>query len=204
MLGRHSFFAATIAACCVAMPLTGMAQDAALYEEAIPDDAAFVRVFDTSGDHTGSIEVSGATFSMEAANKGHYVPISASKLTDGSVGHYLSAFRNAEGTVRIIEEPARSGAGKVHLILLNADVSAVRLTVAERGVEVVSAVEAGDAGIRAVNPVAVRLAVERVSDAQVLGDFDVALNRGQDLTFWVSNGTARMVKNSFGPNHKTE
>ena len=128
-----------------------------------------------------------------------YAAISASELPHATAGAFLSVVTSPDGQTRAISEPPRDDATKVHLILLNLGSAPARIIVQEAGTEVVAPVASDGAGLRAVNPVSVALAVERVSDGAILGSFDLRLSRGQDLTFVARADGAEVIENSFGP-----
>jgi hypothetical protein len=117
---------------------------------------------------------------------------------DIEAGRYYS-LTSSPSAPRLIREPARETAAKVHLILLNTGPAPVRLILPGAGTEVIAPLPAGSAASRAVNPVRATVAVERVSDGQILGRFDLTLTRGQNLTFVVEDDSARLLENRFGP-----
>lgn len=103
------------------------------------------------------------------------------------------------GDLVVIEEPDRLDPTKVHLTLLNLTGAPVRLVLIEQSVNVISSVSPNEAGARAVNPVAVTLTVITDED-DVLGEFDVRLRRGQNITFIARPSGARLIENRFGSN----
>lgn len=175
------------------------ADEGALYAEAAPADAVFVRVLEQVPSQSVEFEFDGKSIAFEQDVLNTYVPISASSLTSISQGGMYSVVIADDGSTKIIEEPQRDTASKVHLILVNAGTSPVRLIVPGRGMEVVATLEGGQAASRAVNPIEVELAVERVEDGEILNTFDVSLARGQNLTFVAQDDNARLVENTFGP-----
>ena len=74
-----------------------------------------------------------------------------------------------------------------------------RLVLTDQNVEVIGTTNVNSAGGRTVNPVAVTLSVVTSSGA-VLGDFDVQLRRGQNVTFVARPDGAVVLENRFGPN----
>jgi hypothetical protein len=175
-----------------------MADDAALYDEAAPADAVFLRVLSDTGEPQRQVEFAGVQLSLGADLLDTYVAISAAHLTGVAAGDYYSIAAGPLGPWAI-EEPARETAAKVHLVLVNAGPEPVRLIAPSQGLEVVARLEPGEAASRAVNPVEITLAVERIRDRAVLGRFDVRLSRGQNLTFVAAGASARVIENRFGP-----
>lgn len=195
-LPRRSLFAAALA--CAIVPTLAASDEAALYDTAAPADAVFVRVLAEYTGPAAQVPFGENTLPFQTVDQDTYVAISAAQLSGVTPGAYYSLASN-NGAPMMIKEPARETAAKVHLILVNTSDSPVRLVVAGRNMEVVSALAPGQADSRAVNPVSATLAVERVDTQAILGTFDVALARGSNVTFVASNETARLVEHSFGP-----
>lgn len=197
---RPTLCAALFALSLSALP--AMADDAALYSEAVPTDAVFVRYLDSGAPKANTFQLAGNDINLADFSDDTYVAISATDLSATGepieAGSYYSVMATVGGTA-LISEPARETSAKVHLILVNTAPEAARLIVADAGAEVVGATEEGAAASRAVNPVAATLAVERVSDGEILGRFDVKLARGQNLTFVAGPDGARVIENAFGP-----
>jgi alginate O-acetyltransferase complex protein AlgF len=174
-----------------------LAQDTGLYGEAIPADAAFVRWID------GAVSLDRAAFGYDFSEteipSATYVAVSAAMLTGAASGGYYTVIENAAGDVEIVQEPSRDDASKVHLFLLNGGAEAVTLNVAEAGSEVIGATDAMDANARAVNPVTATLAVQQAVTNTVLAKFDVALRRGQNMTFAVIGDEVILIPSAFGP-----
>ena len=175
-----------------------VADEAALYGEAPPENAAFVRLLSEYAGPESNVFFGGATLSFEDIERDTYVAISAVELPSVSAGEYYSLASGAGGAL-MIAEPARETAAKVHLILVNAGEEPVRLIVPGPNAEVIASLESGEASSRAVNPVSTPLAVERIRDGHRLGMFEVTLSRGQNLTFVATSNDARLVRNAFGP-----
>lgn len=174
------------------------ADEAALYDAPAPADAVFVRMLSGFGSASDTLNFGGSVFSLPDGAKDTYVAISASVLQGKTPGTYYSVISDDQGGM-VVKEPDRETASKVHLFLINAGTDPVRLILPENGAEVVGPVQAGAVDSRAVNPVSASLAVERVSDGQIIGHFDVKLSRGQNLSFVAGPEMARLVKNTFGP-----
>ena len=187
----------TLAAClCAALPSAGHADDSALYAQPAPADAAFVRFI---GFEPGSrVPFEGLTFDVPDQITTSYVAVSAARLPSTQSGAYVTVLQGADGTLRRVDEPARPGRAKVHLVVVNAGTGPVTLSTADGAMHVVSGVAAGEAGSRAVNPVSVSLGVFTDGDTP-LRTFDVALRRGQNLSFVVDGTDVHLIENSFGP-----
>lgn len=182
----------------LALGVTGpasWADDAGLYGDAVPADAAFFRVLAEYPNHEAPIVFAGVDVSSAKDHLDNYVAISAASLGDVKAGTYFS-IAGGPGGAMTIQEPDRDTATKVHLILLNTGSSDVRLVVPSKGLEVVAALQPGQSASRAVNPIEIDLAVERVDDGTRLGTFDVSLARGRNLTFIAGQASARMIENS--------
>ncbi len=171
----------------------GQAADNELYAAPPPADAAFLRWIEPGQ----APEVFGVASLGAEGDVFH--PVSAS-VTDGAeAGVYYTAARAADGSVVVIEEPARADRSKVLLTLLNLTETPVRLVLAEQNVDVIDTTPANDAGARAVNPVAATLTIV-TADNTPLGSFDVKLRRGQNVTFVARPDGAALIENRFGPN----
>ncbi|MEN0002232.1 MAG: hypothetical protein AAF940_15240, partial [Pseudomonadota bacterium] len=169
------------------------AADNELYDTPPPDDAAFVRWVGLGNQHP----VFGVAPATHIADV--YRPVSAAATTGAQPGAFYTATKNADGKLVIIEEPTREDTSKVHLLLLNAGDMPVQLVVAGQDMMVIDETPPGAAQSRAVNPVSTSLTVKS-GDGRELGTFDLALRRGQNLTFIVHEDTARLIENAFGPN----
>ena len=185
-----------LAACLIALllvaPASAVADNEGLYGLAVPDDAVFLRWL-----VPGSSPVAfGAAFAPGVASGTDYAPVSAAALEGATPGGFYTILPHG-----VIPEPARPDPGKVYLILLHAEAdpaaAPARLVVAGQGPEIVGATAPGTAQARGVNPVEATVAV-MAGDA-VLGTFELALRRGQNLTFVVEGGRARLIENGFGP-----
>lgn len=184
---------------CLAVAISAqscLSDSGALYAEAPPKDAAFVRVLAHNADTSDTVVFGGRALPLQATDA--FTAVSAAALDGVPAGSLFSVVTTGEDTLTIAE-PARPSASKTHLVLVNAGQSPVRLVVADAGIEVVAPVEVGTASLRAVNPVTVSLAVENTVTGATLGKFDVQLRRGQDLTFLAQETTAKLISDSFGP-----
>lgn len=183
------------AALTVAAATPVFAQDAALYDAPPPEDAAFIRWLDQSADTTQF----GASFAEDVRAEPAFHPISTAGLNGADVGAHYSAVTGADGTTLLIPEAARDDRSKVHLTLVNASSAPVRLVLMGQDVEVVGALESGTSAMRKVNPIAVTLGVQSLSDDSILAEFELTLRRGQDISFIAAPSGAFMVEDSFGP-----
>lgn len=180
---------------CLAAPTGLQAQDA-LYDTAPPADAVFIRWLGDAAMSETARTVFNHAFAPEAAGP-DYVAISAADLTGAAAGTHYAVFADASGAAQIVAEPARADRAKVHLFLASCDAVPMKLVVAGAGVEVAAVTKAQTVAMRAVNPVAASLAVEG-ADGAVLGQFDLTLSRGQDVTFFACKGTAEVIANTYG------
>lgn len=173
-----------------------LATDASLYAETPPDDASFVR-FSGFGDAPAA-DFAGRTFTLNADERLAYSPVSAAALTGVAPGAYFTVVRREGGGVHVIEEAPRAAASKVSLYLVNATDQPLELKLADGSVTVIGDVAPMSSGLRAVNPVAIAFGVFRHGDAAPLATFDVALRRGQNLTFLADETGVRLVEHRFG------
>lgn len=171
---------------------TGLAADNTLYDAPPPEDAAFLRWIEPGP----APEIYG--IAALGAEGDVFHPVSAAATSGAQPGVYYTAARDAGGAVVVIEEPARPDRSKVQLTLVNLADAPVRLEVAEPAMVVVAETETGAAAARAVNPVAVTLAVV-TADGADLGRFEVSLRRGQNVTFVARPDGAQLIENRFGP-----
>ena len=188
-------------AACLALMMgsTVVSAQESLYAETPPDDALFVRVVAPADAMPSRVALAGVDLTVADAVGTDYMAVSAERIEPTLAGTYHTIVMAADGTAVQITEPARVGASKVHLILINAAAEPVRVIVPGKGMEVVAPVAGAEAAMRAVNPVAAELAVERMSDGAVLGSFDLRLRRGQDVSFVVTDAGVELVEHRFGP-----
>ena len=189
-----------IAALCVAYTNTcapAFANDTSLYAQALPADASFVRFvgFDTQDTAT----FAGFTFDLVADDAGKYIPVSAAMLNNIASGSYTSILRASDGTLQIINEGARSRQSKVALLLVNGTDAALELRLGDGSVAVIENVDPAMSALREVNPVAITLGVFKVGQDTPLATFDVALRRGQNLSFVADDNGVRLIENQFAP-----
>lgn len=173
------------------------ADDQGLYGEPVPADAAFIRWVDV-GQNTNR-----AAFGRDFADAGipdqTFTAVSTALLDGADVGAYYTIVATADGSYQTIKEPSRDDTSKVHLILLNAGEAPVSLVVPTPETDVIPATLSSEAKSRSVNPVSVALAVRSVTTGATLGEFDVALRRGQNMTFAVIGEDVIAIPSAFGP-----
>ena len=175
---------------------TVWADDASLYAEPAPADAAFVRFI---GFEPGaSVEFEGVRFTVPDEKETSYVAVSSARMQATQSGAFVSVLPGQTDGLDRIDEPAREGRSRVHLIVVNASSAPVHLRTADGAMAVVEDVAPGASASRAVNPVSVSLGLFG-AEAQALDTFDVALRRGQNLSFVVDEHGVRLIENSFGP-----
>jgi hypothetical protein len=165
--------------------------DDALYGAAVPEDAVFLRQF---GNPDGT-RVFGRSFRADELPDETFVAISASALSGAVPGTFYSVVGQASNAP-LIAEPGREKNGKVHLVLVNASGAPARLLIQDNGAEVIAWTNPGEAASRAVNPVTVTLAVEGQTGTTPV---EAKLRRGQNVSILVTDGSARIVPDAFGP-----
>lgn len=167
--------------------------DNELYDDPPPDDAVFVRWIEEAP----APELFGISLPIETSGVFH--PVSAALATGTQEGSFYTAAVDATGHLAVIREPDREDRSKVLLTLLNLSDEPARLFLSDQNIDVIGTTDINNAGGRTVNPVAVTLSVVTSSGA-VLGDFDVQLRRGQNVTFVARPDGAVVIENRFGPN----
>ena len=179
--------------------LTGAlhADDGTLYAEPLPDDASFVR-FIGFGEQTRAT-FAGFSFALSPQTQGQYIPVSSADLTGIAAGSYTSVLRKADGTLSPIPEAPRARQAKVALVLVNGTDTALALRLADGSVDVIGDVLPASSSLREVNPVAITLGVFRTDQTTALATFDVALRRGQNLSFVADETGVHLIENQFAP-----
>lgn len=173
---------------------TSAASDTGLYGVPAPADAIFVRWIGKGTPWEQPLW--GISFEGQDLPANTYVAISASVFTEIGPGGYYSVIEGQENRLIILPEPPRERTSRVHLLLLNTGPALAALTVSGSGLEVIGGIAPMSTGTRAVNPVTASLRVETPQDSQ---DFDVALRRGQNISFVVLEDQIMMIPNTFGP-----
>ncbi len=189
------FFSAIAAVPLVLLADYAKANDDALYGQATPEDAVFVRFL---GDPSNAdLVVHGRQFDGDAADAS-YTIISEALLPEAPVSRFNTAIVGEDGVEIVIAEPARNSTSKVHLLLLNAVDQNVRLLANGGALEVIGSTEFGTAEMRAVNPITIDLSVVQGPNMEVLAEFEVALKRGEDLSFVVTEAGVEVIPTSYG------
>ncbi|MEM7268084.1 MAG: alginate O-acetyltransferase AlgF [Pseudomonadota bacterium] len=175
---------------------TALATDTALYPEAPPADASFVR-FAGFGEDASAV-FAGKTFDLKSEERLAYIPVSSAALEGVDPGAYITVARDGDGGQKAIAEDPRAAASKVSLFLVNATHKRLELKLADGSVTVIDTVEPMSSGLRAVNPVAISLGVFGEDGDAPLATYEVSLHRGQNLTFLAEPSGVRLVENRFG------
>jgi len=179
-------------------PTQLLANDEVLYATAPPVDASFVRFV---GFETGEvIQFSGKDFTMKSDEADAYVPVSSAELDGIPTGSFYSLLKNSNGSIVTIQEGSRDDPTKVVMILLNGSDQALSLGVADGSMEVISDIAASSSGQRSVNPIKIELGVFNKQDSKPIASFDVALRRGQNITFFADRNGVRIIEDRFGAN----
>jgi len=179
-------------------PTQLLANDEVLYSTAPPVDASFVRFI---GFETGEvIQFSGKDFTMKSDEADAYVPVSSAELDGIPTGSFYSLLKNSNGSIVTIQEGSRDHPTKVVLTLLNGSDQVLSLGVADGSMEVISGIDASSSGQRAVNPIKIELGVFNKQDPNPMARFDVALRRGQNITFFADHSGVRVIEDRFGAN----
>ncbi|WP_166415629.1 hypothetical protein [Cochlodiniinecator piscidefendens] len=176
--------------------VSAIADDTGLYDRPPPSDAVFVRWI---GDDAPWSKPFWGLFLGERNLPAYaYVALSAANIAEVEPGGYYSIVANPEdnSSISIIAEPQRDRVSKVYIVLLNAGNGDASLRVSGGGPVVIGATAALSAGIRAVNPVAATLQIHTHNRSE---DFEIALRRGQNITFIAENDGVYLIPNTFGP-----
>lgn len=181
----------------VALGTTAQADDSGLYGEPVPADAAFIRWIDGGAGDTRT--AFGRDFAGVPIPNQTFAAISTALLDGAEAGAYYSIIATEDGSVRQIQEPGRNEASKVHLILLNGTAAPVSLILSEPETEIIGATPTLQSQSRAVNPVSASLAVRSETTGTIIEEFDVALRRGQNLTFAAIGDEVIVIPSAFGP-----
>jgi len=171
------------------------ASENSLYAEAAPDDASFVRFIGFKDEP--SMTFAGKAFDL-SENEGHaYVPVSSALLKDVEVGSFVSLIKQPDGAVETIYEGPRKARSKVFLFLVNGSDTALELRLADGSATVLADVAPNSAEQRGVNPVSVSLGVFPANETTPMAVFDVALKRGQNISFIADKRGVQLVENRF-------
>lgn len=193
---RFPFLSAMCMSICLAGSLAS-ANDTSLYAEALPADVSFVRFF--GYDDQDSAEFAGFTFDLIAEDANKYLPVAAAHLDNVEAGTFVSILRDEKGTQIIVPEAPRSRQSKVSLLLVNGSDGPLALRLADGSVPVIETVVPAASALREVNPVAITLGVFAADQDAPIATFDVALRRGQNVSFVADGDGVRMIENQFAP-----
>lgn len=155
-----------------------VADEDALYDKPLSDDAGFVRFLGFDGDLPPVFDQS---LSSETLAAGDYGVISADQSPLAERGQFYTVIPDAEGSPQVLTEPARDRA-KVLIQLLNLTEAEISLKLADGSVAVVEGVAPGQIGGRLVNPVKAPLQVFQ-GDTPLGEVSQMVLQRGSDPTF---------------------
>ncbi len=191
MLGQRLLKPIVISVVCLGAGSLSAEDEDALYGEALPADAVFIRHI---GDADFPIQKLGHTFTANDFEATAYTAVAAGLLDDAEAGSFYTLLSDGNQT-QLIKEPSRDDRSKVHLFLLNAGETEAHLIVADGGQEVIPNVPTGEIATRAVNPLAITLAVATGANTR---DFDVVLRRGVNVTFMAEGGQVRLIEHEFG------
>jgi hypothetical protein len=192
MFIRNTLFSAALLACST---MNAFGNDTALYAEPAPKDASFLRFVGFDSD---TVQFAGKTFDLIEAEKNNYIPVSSSLLENGIAGAYITVSQNPDGTITTIAEGQRNDPSKVFLVLVNASDQPLELRLADGSVAVIKDVATNTSNLRGVNPVAIKLGVFAMDAETPIATFDVALQRGQNITFLADSSGVQLIENRFG------
>lgn len=193
----YMFISAVFTGVFLAAPLLH-ANEAALYPDPPPKDASFVRFLGFEADEIARF--AGKHFKLKHEDQQAYLPVSASALDDIPAGAFYTVVKRPGGATSVIAEPPRGDATQVYLLVVNASEQALDLKLADGSVPVILDVASMTSRLRPVNPVKIGLGVFIANSSDLLARFDVALRRGQNLTFFVDDNGVRLIENRFGKN----
>lgn len=174
------------------------ANEAALYPDPPPKDASFVRFLGFEADENASF--AGKYFKLRYEDRQAYLPVSSAALNNIPAGSFYTVVKGPDGTTFVIAEPPRGDATQVYLLVVNGSEHALDLKLADGSVPVILNVASMTSRLRPVNPVKIGLGVFIANRLDPLARFDVALRRGQNLTFYADENGVRLIENRFGKN----
>ncbi len=178
------------------------AQSGSLYGAGAPEDAAFVRVFNSRSDGTvprlwvGATEFRNLAMGESSAYRPVTPEIHMVYLNDAfeeliaREGAYYTILLRDDGLL-IHEDPAHRRADLAQILVYNLDIEErVALRSADGTTTVVGELGSGESGAVAVNPVAVELGVFLANELYLeLGD--IGLERGQSFAVFVMDNNGR-------------
>lgn len=169
-----SIFAATIFA------TSAMAQDA-LYDDPLPQDAAFVRAIGLEMTQFFGVDV--------PADLGEdYAVLTANSVEGIEPGQYVTLL--AYGTVLI--EAERGTGSKVLVQFLNLTEATASLALADNSVTIIGDIAVNSIGAREVNPVKLPMAAY-AGDAVIGEAFELTLERGKNPTIIADASGSRVL-----------
>jgi hypothetical protein len=190
---------AAVCGLAIAVAWPAAASDDALYDQIPPEDAVFVRSFAAGAAAQDIGSLPAAVVARIAEGETVYSSLSAGEFSFPEPGRFYAIVADGAGMMHLVPEPERADRSKVHVILVNATDTDVRVTAPEHDMEVVAPTAPLSAASRAVNPIDVVLAVEDPASGTVLETMDLSLRRGQNLTILVRTGGVDVIENAFGP-----
>lgn len=136
-----------------------MSQDAQLYDDPPPNDAAYVRFFGFPEE--AEVEIFGMVFSGDRLTSGSYSILRGDSVDGIAPGDILTIVPDANGAPVLLQEPARSDR-KVLLRLVNLDPeNPVALFTEDGAVEIIADTAWAEIGAREVNPIQISVVVSR-------------------------------------------
>lgn len=191
---RKPTFLSTMSA---ALMMTGqvLANDGALYAEAPPEDASFVRFIGFEDSLTA--EFAGRTFHLMPDEVSAYIPVSSASLEDVASGSFFTIVETGDGNPRVISEPGRDNRSKVFLFLVNGTETELDLRLADNSAPILENVPHNTSALRGVNPVSVSLGIFKSGTDTLLASFDVSLRRGQNISLIAGPDGYQLVENRF-------
>ena len=173
------------------------ADEEALYEEPLPDDAAFLR-FAGFGEQEGT-SLLGLDFGADRVASQNYSVVRASEVDGIEAGQYLTVLQSSSGYVAV-EEPTRDER-KVILGLINlTGHDGLSLQTSDQAATIVADIASSSAGFRAVNPIVVSVQVFQGDTA--MGEvFDLTLRRDEHPTFiaWANGDVSQVTSTVIRP-----
>lgn len=161
-----------------------IAQDEALYDAPLPDDAAFVRFI--GFDEGSSVDLFGMSFPEARVARQEYNVLRANALDALEPGDILTVIPAHDGDALILSEPARTERKVlIRLLNLSAD-NTVGLWTADGQIEIISATEQNAMGAREVNAIQVEVAVLG-REGKIGETISLALRSDRHVTFVVSS-----------------
>ncbi|MBR3369690.1 MAG: alginate O-acetyltransferase AlgF [Rhodobacteraceae bacterium] len=167
------------------------AQEEALYDAPVPDDAAFVRFIGVDAPTTVfGIDVSGDGLSSPA-----YRVVRATGLDGAEAGASYTVLGGQPDGTTLFQEPARDPA-RVMLALVNLTNADITLKTADGSIDIIGATGPRQMGFREINPVQVPVAVH-AGDAQLGDVIPLSLRRGQNPALVVTVDGVELIQSEL-------